>query len=78
MIADGALWIWNNAKNLLLELGVSAAKILETLDYYHATEHLTKRIELLPKTKKADKKRLFNEYKELLWEGKVSEIIEQK
>jgi hypothetical protein len=77
VIADGALWIWNNAKKLLLELGVSAEKIVETLDYYHATEHLTKLIELLPKTKKADKQRLFKEYKELLWEGKAGEIIEK-
>lgn len=77
VIADGALWIWNNAKNLLLELGVRAEKIVETLDYYHAAEHLTKLIELLPKTNQADKKSLFKEYKELLWEGKVSEIIEK-
>ena len=77
VIADGALWIWNNAKKMLLELGVRAAKIVETLDYYHAVEHLTKLIELLPKSKQADKNRLFKEYKELLWEGKVGEIIEK-
>jgi hypothetical protein len=77
VIADGALWIWNNAKQMLLELGVKAEKIVETLDYYHAVEHLTKLIELLPKTKKVDKQRLFKEYKELLWEGKAGEIVEK-
>ena len=77
VIADGALWIWNNAKKMLLELGVSEEKIVETLDYYHAVEHLTKLIELLPKSKQADKNRLFKEFKELLWEGKVEEIIKK-
>ena len=77
VIADGALWIWNNAKKMLLELGVSEDKIVETLDYYHAVEHLTKITELLPKTKQVDKNKLFKEFKELLWEGKVREIIEK-
>ena len=77
VIADGALWIWNKAQKMLLELGVAAEKIVETLDYYHAVEHLTKLIELLPRTKKADKTGLFKEFKELLWEGKAEEIIEK-
>jgi hypothetical protein len=77
VIADGALWIWNNAKKMLLELGVSEDKIVETLDYYHAVEHLTKITELLPKTQQGVKNSLFKEFKELLWEGKVREIIEK-
>ena len=77
VIADGALWIWNKAKKMLLELGVSEAKIVETLDYYHAVEHLTKMIELLPKANQGVKNSLFKEFKELLWEGKVGEIIEK-
>lgn len=77
VIADGALWIWNKAQKLLLELGVREDKIVETLDYYHAVEHLARLTELLPKTKKAVKNRLFKEFKELLWGGKVGEIIEK-
>lgn len=77
VIADGALWIWNKMKKMLLELGVAAEKIVETLDYYHAVEHLTKIIELLPKNKKRNKKSLFKQLKELLWEGKAEEIIEE-
>ena len=77
VVADGALWIWNKAKTLLLELGVAAEKIIETLDYYHAVEHLTKIIELLPKQKERQKKSLFKQLKELLWEGKAKEIIEE-
>jgi len=77
VIADGALWIWNNAKKMLLELGVAEDKIVETLDYYHAVEHLSKITELLPKRPQGAKQSLFKEFKELLWEGKVKEIIEK-
>jgi hypothetical protein len=77
VIADGALWIWNNAKKLLLELGVAEENIVETLDYYHAVEHPSILTELLPKTKQAVKKSLFKEFKELLRAGKVGEIIEK-
>lgn len=77
VIADGALWIWNKVKKLLLGLGVGEDKIIETLDYYHAVEHLTKMLQLLPKKKGSQKNSLFKELKELLWEGKVQEIIEK-
>ena len=77
VIADGALWIWNNAKNLLLSLGVSEEKIVETLDYYHAVEHLKKLIDMLPKDKNEIKNKLFNESKTLLWEGNVKEVIKK-
>lgn len=77
LIADGALWIWNKAKKMLIELGVEEEKIVETLDYYHAVEHLSELIELLPKKKVGDKKSLFQELKELLWKGKVKEMLEK-
>lgn len=77
VIADGALWIWNNAKNMLMDLGVSEEKIVETLDYFHAVEHLKKLTELLPKGKNGIKNKLFNEFKALLWEGNIKEIIKK-
>ena len=76
-IADGALWIWNNAKKFLMDLGVSADKIVETLDYYHAVEHLKKLTDLLPNYKKDIKVTLFNELKGLLWNGNIDTIIEK-
>jgi hypothetical protein len=81
-IADGALWIWNNAKKFLMDLGVSAEKIVETLDYFHAVEHLKRVTDLLPNHKKDIKSgmppdSLFQELKTLLWEGNVKTIIEK-
>ena len=77
VIADGALWIWHKAKKMLLELGVAEDKIVETLDYYHAVEHLTKVIELLPKKSEKQRKSLFHELKGLLWEGKIKPMLEK-
>ena len=37
LVADGAPWIWNNVKDILLALNVEASRITETLDYYHAS-----------------------------------------
>lgn len=76
VIADGALWIWNNMKNMLVKLGVSADKIVETLDYFHAVEHLKKLTDLLPVHKKDKKNSLFTELKTLLWAGNIESIID--
>lgn len=77
VIGDGALWIWNNAKKFLMNLGVGEDKIIETLDYYHAVEHLTRITALLPKNKRHLKDSLFNEFKTLLWEGNFKAISEK-
>jgi uncharacterized membrane protein len=50
ILADGATWIWNHVPALLIQLGVAKEKITQTLDYYHATQHLHQLIQLLPKT----------------------------
>jgi len=39
-LADGALWMWERIPALLLRLGLPADRLIELLDFYHATEHL--------------------------------------
>ncbi len=76
-IADGAIWIWDRAKKMLLELGVKEDNIIETLDFYHGTEHLSAIIKNIPKRVNAQqKKTLYLELKDLLWNGKIEEIKE--
>lgn len=41
LIADGAEWIWNRFPALFEKLGLSADKVLELIDFYHASEHLS-------------------------------------
>lgn len=75
-IADGAQWIWNRAKEMLLSLNVKPENITETLDYYHAVEHLGVLIENLPRAiKKDERAELYSELKNKLWNGEIDEII---
>lgn len=75
-IADGAQWIWNRAKEMLLSLNVKPENITETLDYYHAVEHLGVLIENLPRTvKKEERPNLYSELKNKLWNGDIDGIL---
>ena len=45
-LADGARWMWERIPALLRRLGCPAERIIELLDFYHATEHLSAFAEL--------------------------------
>lgn len=70
-IADGALWIWTRVKTVLLNLGVSDEKIIETVDYFHAAEHLN---DLVPYLPQENRQQTMQTLKELLWEGNIDEM----
>jgi hypothetical protein len=69
--ADGAPWIWKRFRPFLEALGVPSERITETLDYFHAAEHLTDLYQYLPKNLVTQYKPIF---KELLWNGDISAI----
>jgi len=71
ILADGALWIWNRVTPMLLELGVDKDKIIETLDYYHATEHLND-LQIYLENDKEDK--IFTKLKQSLWKGDIGKM----
>lgn len=70
-VADGAPWIWNRAKPMLLRLGVPENLITETLDYYHAAEHLTDLIQYIPKDNQIEVEK---QLKKQLWEGDINQM----
>ncbi len=70
-IADGAPWIWNRVKPLLLKLGVEESKIIETLDYYHAMEHLN---EMLVYFEKEEQGSYLKKLKNALWKGEFTKM----
>jgi hypothetical protein len=70
-VADGAPWIWNRAKPMLLRLGVPENLITETLDYYHAAEHLTDLIQYMPSDKQ---KEVEKQLKKQLWAGDIKQM----
>jgi hypothetical protein len=82
VVADGALWIWNRVHKTLQNLGVSADKIVATLDYYHAMEHLSTLTTYLPKqlTTRA-RTQTVDALKTALFEGdipKMKTILQEK
>jgi hypothetical protein len=75
IIADGATWIWNNAKELLEELGVATEKIVETLDVYHATKYVNELVDNMPqRITSAERKNYLTVFKEALWKGNANTI----
>lgn len=78
IVADGAPWIWNTIKPLLLKLGVAPENITQTLDYYHACQYVHKLIEHMP-SKIGIKKRktLLEQFKSWLWKGASDQIVTQ-
>jgi hypothetical protein len=70
-IADGAPWIWNRVTPMLLKLGVEERKIIETLDYYHASEHIHEIKKYMDEEKQ---KSYFEQLKEALWQGNIIEM----
>ena len=70
-VADGALWIWNRVKPMLINLGVEDDKIMETLDYYHAMEHL---YQLMEYVEKDQKQTILPKLKQALWQGDINKM----
>lgn len=65
---DGAVWIWQKFAWLQGQLGIRA-RTTEILDFYHATEHLTAICEANTTLAEQDRKRWFQELRELLRAG---------
>ena len=72
-IADGARCIWTGIKKVFRKLQIPFSKIVFTLDYYHAVEHLRKLSKFLPYTE-SKQKVVFEEWKDDLWEGLANSI----
>ena len=77
VIADWAKRIWDGTQSKLLELWVLTENITEVLDYYHAVEHLGKFIEQLKTLTPKKKKKLVKQWKTLLRNWKVKELLSE-
>jgi hypothetical protein len=75
LLADGALWIWNQIPPLLKRLGCPADRIIELLDFYHATEHLQTFAELA--LEPVQVKTWFKGACSALKHGRVSALLKQ-
>ncbi len=73
-VSDGALFIWSNIRQALLEANIKPNNIVYTVDYFHAVEHLTDLINLLPD--EVETKGLQKKWKDLLWHGSIYTLRE--
>lgn len=77
IVADGAPWIWNRVHNMLIGLGVKAKKIVETVDFYHASQYVHKIVQGLPKKFARQSAFFLKTFKQWLWEGNAKAIVEK-
>lgn len=77
IVADGAPWIWNRVKTMLCSLGVAIEKIIETVDYYHASQYVHKIVCALPKKFQKNATQTLKEFKQWLWQGNIHSITEK-
>lgn len=73
LIADGAPWIWQQVIPMLVTQGVAKEKIIETLDYYHAMEHLN---DMKVYFEKEEQDSYFEKLKESLWKGDIKQMAQ--
>lgn len=72
-LADGAPWIWNRVKVMLESLGVASHKIIETLDYYHAAEHIN---DMKVYFDQDEEGLIFQQLKDALWKGDIGQMTD--
>lgn len=78
ILADGAPWIWNKMKPLLLKIGVPPDRIVETLDYFHATQYVHELVNQMPnRIGKKQKKKFKTDFLNWLWEGRSNKIVDK-
>lgn len=70
-VGDGAEWIWTRVSRLIEELSLDSGPVFEVVDYFHATSHLWELVEMREDLSSKEQKRLYAQWKRLLWEGEV-------
>jgi hypothetical protein len=76
-ICDGAQWIWDRMRGLLIELGVDPSKLSLVLDYYHGVEHITSVADGKRLWSQKKRTRWLNRMKGILINGKVAELLHE-
>ncbi len=78
ILGDGASWIWNNIKPMLLGLNVDPNRIIESLDYYHASQYVHSLVDQMPKrVGQKQRKAYLAQFKDWLWEGAARRIVQE-
>ena len=65
-IADGAEWMWNRVERLRTLAEIPAAKLVEVLDFYHASQYLSETIATCRNMSKAQRQALYKRLRHAL------------
>ena len=65
-IADGAEWIWHRVERLRTLAEIPAAKVVEVLDFYHASQYLSETIATCHTMPKAQRQALYKRLRHAL------------
>jgi len=74
--ADGAPWIWDRINWIVRRAGLDPEKVVEVLDFCHASHHISLALKALGLKGKARKKR-YRELRGWLKEGRHAEIVSE-
>jgi hypothetical protein len=74
-LGDGIQFLWKNIEQTFVNAGINPEKITYTLDYYHAAEHLSDLIKILPKKEGKKQCQWVQKLKDYLWKGKILRMI---
>jgi hypothetical protein len=65
-IADGAAWIWKRVERLRTLAEIPAAKVVEVLDFYHASQYLSETLATCHTMPKAQRRALYKRLRHAL------------
>lgn len=75
-LGDGIPFLWENIEQTFTNAGINAKKVVYTLDYYHAAQHLSDLVKILPQ-KKGNQQQWFQKLKKYLWKGEISTMLDK-
>lgn len=75
ILGDGAKWIWDRVSALVAAVALDRDKVVEVVDYYHASEKLHEIAGIPANWSSDEKKRWLRRAKKLLYNGRTTELV---
>jgi hypothetical protein len=75
VVADAADWIWNRVPELIKQAELRPERVFELVDFYHASEYLTKAVELCRYLSRAQKDALYKQLRRKLAAGRIDALV---
>lgn len=79
IVADGAKWIWEGGRidELIRKVGIAPERVIQVLDFYHATEHVGKIASLRASWSDKQRQSWIRKVRTMLWKGKIDAVLDE-